>query len=66
MHFILSNDLYAKNGILEDIHIIVKDDGYKSPLCMIDEGFVSSEYCQKVLKNLKSEFKDLCIIEVSG
>ena len=53
MKFILSNDLYAKNGILEEIHLILKDDGFNSPICMVDEGFLLSEYWKIIKKNLE-------------
>ena len=66
MKFILSNDLYAKNGILEEIHTILEEDGFKSPLCIVDEGFLSSEYWQVIIKNLKIKFKDVSTIIVSG
>lgn len=66
MNFILSNDLYAENGILEQLHKIVKNDGYSAPLCLIDEGFSSSDYWQVILTNLKKEFTEIKIIEVSG
>ncbi len=66
MNFILSNNLFAENGILERIHTIIKEDGYSFPLCMVDEGFSSSEYWNTIKKNLEKEFKEFNIIEVSG
>ncbi len=66
MKFILSNDLYAKNGILEEIHLILKDDGFNSPICMVDEGFLSSEYWKIIKKNLEVQFKHVPVIVVSG
>ena len=66
MNFILSNDLYAENGILEKLHNIVKDDGYSAPLCLIDEGFSSSEYWENILINFKKEFKEIKVVKISG
>tara|TARA_B100000900_G_scaffold370996_1_gene349908 strand:- start:23474 stop:24604 length:1131 start_codon:yes stop_codon:yes gene_type:complete len=66
MNFILSNNLYAENGILEKLHITVKEDGYSAPLCLIDEGFSSSKYWEDILANFKKEFKEIKVVKISG
>jgi alcohol dehydrogenase len=66
MNFVLSNNLFAENGILERIHNIIEDDGFSKPLCIIDEGFSSSDYWKKIEKNLQEKYGTFSIVIVSG
>ena len=66
MNFVLSNNLFAENGILERIHLIIDEDGFSNPLCIIDEGFSTSEYWMLIESNLKSKYKNLGVVIVSG
>lgn len=66
MNFVLSNNLFAENGILKRIHNIIEEDGFSKPLCIIDEGFSSSEYWSKISKNLQDKYEDVGIVIISG
>lgn len=66
MNFVLSNNLFAENGILERIHNIIEEDGFKRPLCIIDEGFSLSDYWKKIERNLQDKYGAVAIVIVSG